>query len=285
MIVVHHLNDSRSQRILWLLEELGVPYEVKRYERDPTTRFAPAELKAVHPLGKAPVIVDGDKTLHESGAIVDYLVRRYGDGRIAPSPTSEAYDEFVQWLHYAEGSAMTPFIRAPGGTMESVVMSPARPRSSTRAARTIGSTRSLGRGRISVTSVSLREGGCGDAGWRRLGVAGGRLMGMVAAPMGAPALLAGQRARRDQRRDEGGVAGLAQGRQFRHGGGEARLLAHHADLGLHQRTDRGEVGARSAGSGVGQHPTRRRRVEPVRDEPRIGQPFEERVTGEPVRPV
>jgi glutathione S-transferase len=110
MIVVHHLNESRSQRILWLLEELGVPYEVKPYRRDATTNLAPPELKAVHPLGKSPVITDGDRTIAESGAIVDYLIRRYGKGRFQPDPASPDYDRYVQWLHFAEGSAMLPLM-------------------------------------------------------------------------------------------------------------------------------------------------------------------------------
>jgi glutathione S-transferase len=106
MIVVHHLNNSRSQRILWLLEELGLDYEVKRYERDSNTMLAPAALKEVHPLGKSPVITDEGQTLAESGAITDYLVERYGDGRLAPplgTPEKLRYD---YWLHYSEGSAM-----------------------------------------------------------------------------------------------------------------------------------------------------------------------------------
>lgn len=108
MLVVHHLNDSRSQRILWLLEELGAPYEIKHYARDATTRLAPPELKAVHPLGKSPVITDGAITIAESGAIVDYIVRTYGGGKLAPSAAdAEKYNE---WLHYAEGSAMLPLM-------------------------------------------------------------------------------------------------------------------------------------------------------------------------------
>ncbi|HVI32187.1 glutathione S-transferase [Phenylobacterium sp.] len=110
MIVVHHLNDSRSQRVLWLLEELGVSYEIKRYARDATTRLAPPELKAVHPLGKSPVITDGERTVHESGAIIDYLVRRHGGGRLAPAPGTDAHETYLQWLHYAEGSAMLPLM-------------------------------------------------------------------------------------------------------------------------------------------------------------------------------
>ena len=110
MIVVHHLNESRSQRILWLLEELGLDYEIKQYQRDAATRLAPPELKAVHPLGKSPVITDGDRTIHESGAIIDYIIRRHGNGRLQPAPDSPAYDEYQSWLHYAEGSAMLPLM-------------------------------------------------------------------------------------------------------------------------------------------------------------------------------
>ncbi len=110
MIVVHHLNDSRSQRILWLLEELGLPYEIERYQRDPQTRLAPPELKAVSPLGKSPVVTDNGKRVIESGAIIDHLIRRHGGGRLQPDPATDAYDEYVQWLHYAEGSAMLPLM-------------------------------------------------------------------------------------------------------------------------------------------------------------------------------
>ena len=110
MIVVHHLNDSRSQRILWLLEELGLPYEIKPYQRDAQSRLAPPELKKVHPLGKSPVITDGNRTIIESGAIIDYVIRRHGKGRLQPAPETPAYDEYVQWMHYAEGSAMLPLM-------------------------------------------------------------------------------------------------------------------------------------------------------------------------------
>lgn len=110
MITVHHLNDSRSQRILWLLEELAVPYELKLYQRDAATRLAPPELTAIHPLGKSPVITDGDRVVHESGAIIDYLIRRHGGGRLAPALGSDAYEVYNQWLHYAEGSAMLPLM-------------------------------------------------------------------------------------------------------------------------------------------------------------------------------
>ncbi len=110
MIVVHHLNESRSQRVLWLLEELGQPYEIRHYQRNATTRLAPPELQAVHPLGKSPVIEDGGLKLIESGAIVDYLIRHYGAGRWRPAPESADFELYQQWLHYAEGSAMLPLL-------------------------------------------------------------------------------------------------------------------------------------------------------------------------------
>jgi glutathione S-transferase len=110
MIVVHHLNNSRSQRILWLLEELGVPYEIKRYQRDPKTMLAPVELRAVHPLGKSPVITDGELTLAESGAIIEYLADRYGAGRLIPAHGTPERLRCNYWLHYAEGSAMPPLL-------------------------------------------------------------------------------------------------------------------------------------------------------------------------------
>jgi len=110
MIIVHHLNNSRSQRILWLLEELAIPYELKLYQRDPKTNLAPPELKAINALGKSPVIEDGSQKLIESGAIIDYLIRRYGQGRLQPDPSTAAYDQYVQWLHFAEGSAMLPLM-------------------------------------------------------------------------------------------------------------------------------------------------------------------------------
>ena len=110
MITVHHLNNSRSQRILWLLEELGLPYEVKRYERDPKTLLAPASLRAVHPLGKSPVITDGTLTLAESGAIVEYLIGHHAADRLAPTAGTPAYLRYRYWLHYAEGSAMPPLL-------------------------------------------------------------------------------------------------------------------------------------------------------------------------------
>ena len=112
MIVVHHLNNSRSQRVLWLLEELGVPYEVKRYERDAKTMLAPPELMAVHPLGKSPVITDDGTTVAESGAIVEYLVERYGQGRLAPPAGSPERLRYTYWLHFSEGSAMPYLVMA-----------------------------------------------------------------------------------------------------------------------------------------------------------------------------
>lgn len=110
MITVHHLNNSRSQRILWMLEELGLEYDIKYYERDPKTMLAPASLRQVHPLGKSPVITDGELTLAESGAIIGYLVDKYGKGRFAPSPDTPERLRYNYWLHYAEGSAMPPLL-------------------------------------------------------------------------------------------------------------------------------------------------------------------------------
>ena len=110
MIVVHHLNNSRSQRVLWLLEELGVEYEIKRYQRDATTMLAPPELRAVHPLGKSPVITDGDLTIAESGAIIEYLIERYGNGRLVPAAGTPEKLRYTYWLHFAEGSAMLPLV-------------------------------------------------------------------------------------------------------------------------------------------------------------------------------
>ena len=110
MVVVHHLNNSRSQRVLWLLEELGVPYEVKRYERDAKTMLAPPALLAIHPLGKSPVITDGEIILAESGAIIEYLVEKYGEGRMRPPAGSPQRLKYLYWMHYAEGSAMPPLL-------------------------------------------------------------------------------------------------------------------------------------------------------------------------------
>jgi glutathione S-transferase len=110
MIIVHHLDDSRSQRILWLLEELGLPYEIRPHKRDPETRLAPPELKQIHALGKSPVIEDSGRIIAESGAIIDYVLRHYGNGRLAPAPPDPNYDDYVHWMHYAEGSGMPALI-------------------------------------------------------------------------------------------------------------------------------------------------------------------------------
>jgi glutathione S-transferase len=114
MITVHHLNNSRSQRILWLLEELGLEYEIKPYQRDKATMLAPPELRAVHPLGKSPVVTvtssDGDQTLAESGAIIEHLADRYGAGKLAPAFGSAERVRYLYWLHFAEGSAQPPLL-------------------------------------------------------------------------------------------------------------------------------------------------------------------------------
>jgi len=111
VLLVHHLENSRSQRVLWLLEELGVPYEIRRYARDPATMLAPPELRAVHPLGKSPVIEDAGRVFAETGAIVEYLVERYDrTARLAPPAGSDERLRYRYWLHYAEGSAMPPLL-------------------------------------------------------------------------------------------------------------------------------------------------------------------------------
>ncbi len=111
MITVHHLNNSRSQRVLWLLEELGVDYEIVRYQRDPKTMLAPPELRRIHPLGKSPVITEGSLTIAESGAIIEYLVDRHdAQHALAPSPGTPDRLRYMYWLHYAEGSAMPPLL-------------------------------------------------------------------------------------------------------------------------------------------------------------------------------
>jgi glutathione S-transferase len=128
MLTVHHLNNSRSQRIVWLLEELALPYEIKHYTRDTVTNLAPTELKAVHPLGKSPVITDGSRVIIESGAITDYVIRRHGGGRMAPAPGTDAHETYLQWLHFAEGSAMTPFLLALYTARLGDAAEPLRPR-------------------------------------------------------------------------------------------------------------------------------------------------------------
>ena len=110
MLTVHHLNNSRSQRILWLLEELEHPYRIERYQRLSPIPLAPPELKKVHPLGKSPVITDEGHTIAESGAIIEYILDRYGEGRLRPEPGSDDHLRYVEWMHYAEGSAMLPLL-------------------------------------------------------------------------------------------------------------------------------------------------------------------------------
>jgi len=112
MIKLHHLNNSRSQRILWLLEELELPYEIVKYQRMEGIPLAPPELKQVHPLGKSPVIEDGKRKIAESGAIVEYIIETYGNGRLRPKPGTDDYWKYVEWMHYAEGSAMLPLLMA-----------------------------------------------------------------------------------------------------------------------------------------------------------------------------
>jgi glutathione S-transferase len=121
VITVHHLNNSRSQRILWLLEELACEYRIEKYQRDPATLLAPPALKRIHPLGKSPVLTDGSHTLAESGAIIEYLIDTYGNGRLRPPPGTPERLRYTYWMHYAEGSAMPPllmklvFVRLPRG--------------------------------------------------------------------------------------------------------------------------------------------------------------------------
>jgi glutathione S-transferase len=110
MLVVHHLNNSRSQRVLWLLEELGTPYEIRSYQRDAKTMLAPPELRAVHPLGKSPVITDASLTIAETGAIVEYIIELYGQGRMIPAAGTPELLRYRYWLHFAEGSAMPPLV-------------------------------------------------------------------------------------------------------------------------------------------------------------------------------
>ena len=109
-LIVHHLNNSRSQRVLWALEELGLPYEIRHYQRDAVTNLAPPELKAVHPLGKSPLLEDDGVVIEESGAIIQHLLDKYGSGRFQPAPGTPEALRHLQWMHFAEGSAMTPIL-------------------------------------------------------------------------------------------------------------------------------------------------------------------------------
>lgn len=106
MITLHHLENSRSQRLIWLLEELGVEYRIERYQRDAKTSLAPEALKKIHPLGKSPVITDGDQTIAESGLIIEYLLKTYDNGRLLPADNTPAYWQYLYWLHYSEGTLM-----------------------------------------------------------------------------------------------------------------------------------------------------------------------------------
>ena len=110
MLIVHHLNNSRSQRVLWLLEELGVPYEIQKYERDSKTMLAPPELARIHPLGKSPVVVDDGAVVAESGAIIEHILDKYGAGMLRPPAGTDDRRRFTYWLHFAEGSAMPPLL-------------------------------------------------------------------------------------------------------------------------------------------------------------------------------
>jgi len=110
MLIVHHLNNSRSQRVLWLLEELGVPYEIQKYERDAQTMLAPPELARIHPLGKSPVVVDDGAVVAESGAIIEHVLDKYGAGMLRPPAGTDDRRRFTYWLHFAEGSAMPPLL-------------------------------------------------------------------------------------------------------------------------------------------------------------------------------
>jgi glutathione S-transferase len=114
MLTVHHLGVSQSERIVWLCEELGIPYELKRYDRDPVTRLAPPEYKALHPLGTAPIITDGDVVLPESGAIIEYIIGKYGDGRLSVGPEAPNYADYLFWFHFANGTMMPRQMRMMG---------------------------------------------------------------------------------------------------------------------------------------------------------------------------
>ena len=109
-LIVHHLNNSRSQRILWLLEEIGAPYDIKQYQRDAMTNLAPPELAAVHPLGKSPMLEDDGRVIIESAAIIEYLCERHGGGHLVPARGTDDHISHLEWLHFAEGSAMTPIL-------------------------------------------------------------------------------------------------------------------------------------------------------------------------------
>jgi glutathione S-transferase len=147
MIQVHHLNNSRSQRVLWLLEELGVDYQIVKHQRDPETNLAPESLEAVHPLGKSPLVVDGDAVVIESGAIIEYLVREYGNGKLIPKDGTPEALRHLQLMHYAEGSAMLPLmLRLYTGRLGEAA-APLAPRIDSEIQRHIGYLESLLEGR------------------------------------------------------------------------------------------------------------------------------------------
>lgn len=110
MLTIHHLSHSRSEKIIWLMEELNAPYELKLYMRDPQTLMAPPEMKALHPMGKSPLITVNGETFAETGAIMDYILRHYGNGQLQPDPDSLAFDRFMEWMHFSEGSGMFPIL-------------------------------------------------------------------------------------------------------------------------------------------------------------------------------
>jgi len=155
MLTLHHLNDSRSQRILWLLEELAAPYEMVSYQRNPQTRLAPPELAKIHPLGKSPVIVDSDVKIAESGAIVDYIIRRYGKGAMMPAPDSADCECYNEWLHYSEGSAMLPLMLNLYVSRLKEAGSPLHPRIDSELANHLGYVDSALKGREFFVGPSL----------------------------------------------------------------------------------------------------------------------------------
>ena len=158
MIVVHHLNNSRSQRIVWLLEELGVPYKLEQYKRDARTNLAPPELRAVHPLGKSPVIEDGDLKLSESGAIVEYLIERHGKGRLSPARGTPEHIRYLHWMHFAEGTIMLHLLARLYLSRVGEPASRCRRESKARSATSsISSRRSLAAARISREASSRRQ--------------------------------------------------------------------------------------------------------------------------------
>lgn len=155
MLKVHHLNNSRSQRILWLLEELELPYEIVPYKRMSPIPLAPLELKAVHPLGKSPVIADGSHTIAESGAIIEYVLETYGKGRLRPDPKSDDYFKYIEWMHYAEGSAMLPLMMHLYTSLLGDAAAPLRPRIDSEIANHLGYVASALGGRDFLVGSSL----------------------------------------------------------------------------------------------------------------------------------